>query len=586
MDKISGSVVINLGEPQPKQVEFLEATSRYVCYGGARAGGKSWVVRFKACLMAMTHPGIKQMIVRRSYPELNENHILPLRELLSGVAKYNDKEKSVFFSNGSRIKFSYCANAGDELQYSGQEWDIVYLDEAQQLSESAFQAIKATNRGVNGLPKRIYVTCNPGGIGMSWIRRLFIERDFTKEENPDDYVFIQALVTDNQALMESDPDYIKQLESLPPAQRAAWRYGDWYSYEGRFFAEFRPDIHIVDPFPIPPHWRRYRAIDYGLDMLAVLWVAVDELGQEYVYRELHLPDLIVTDAARRIVELSINDDGTPEEIDSTFAPPDLWSRTKDSGRSIADLFAENGVRFLRANAERIHGWMMVKDHIKPLPSPDGGESTSRLRIFRSCVTLIKHLQLLEFDERRPSDAATQPHEITHICLAGGTLVRTPKGLRTLAEMPKSGEIIAYDGEGTVTAEYDELRVTSEDEAVYAMRTDSGEVIRCTENHPFLTPDGYFPLDALNEGDFLINADGGLSEIVSIDYGGREAVYNMTVEGWHNFVSAGGIVIHNCDALRYYCVMRTLPTKAQTGPQSREEWLRAAKQRALRSRKRR
>jgi phage terminase large subunit len=578
-------MTIDLGEPQPKQIAFLEATARYVCYGGARAGGKSWVVRFKACLMAMARPGIKQMIVRRSYPELNENHILPLRELLAGVARYNDKEKSIFFPNGSRIKFSYCANPGDELQYSGQEWDIIYLDEAQQLSESAFNAIRATNRGVNEHPKRIYVTCNPGGIGMTWIRRLFIERDFTKDENPDDYVFIQALVTDNLALMESDPDYIKHLESLPPAQRAAWRYGDWYSYEGRFFAEFKNDSHVVEPFPIPSHWRRYRAIDYGLDMLAVLWVAVDEMGFEYVYRELHEPGLVAAEAARKIVSYSVNDDGTPEKIDDTFAPPDLWSRTKDSGRDIAELFAENGVWFTRANPERIGGWQLLKEHLRSVSSPDGDGEVPRLRVFRSCHTLIKHLQMLEFDEKRPSDAATQPHEITHICLTGDTLIRTPHGVKRLDEMPCDGSVLAYDGEGEVVAEYEGLAVTARSAPVYAITLDNGEVIRATEEHPFLTEDGFLPLESLSEGDFLVNADGGTSEILRVEYAGCDTVYNMTVATYHNMITAGGTVTHNCDAMRYYAVMRPIPAKAPDHAMTREEFLTAAKQKALRGRRR-
>lgn len=582
MDEI---MTIDLGEPQPKQVAFLEATARYVCYGGARAGGKSWVVRFKACLMAMARPGIKQMIVRRSYPELNENHILPLRELLAGVARYNDKEKSIFFPNGSRIKFSYCANPGDELQYSGQEWDIIYLDEAQQLSESAFNAIRATNRGVNEHPKRIYVTCNPGGVGMTWIRRLFIERDFSEEENPDDYVFIQALVTDNLALMESDPDYIKHLESLPPAQRAAWRYGDWYSYEGRFFAEFKNDSHVVEPFPVPSHWRRYRAIDYGLDMLAVLWIAVDEMGFEYVYRELHEPGLVAAEAARKIVSYSVNDDGTPEKIDDTFAPPDLWSRTKDSGRDIAELFAENGVWFTRANPERIGGWQLLKEHLRSVSSPDGEGEVPRLRVFRSCHTLIKHLQMLEFDDKRPSDAATQPHEITHICLTGDTLIRTPHGVKRLDEMPCDGSVLAYDGENEVVAEYEGLAVTARSAPVYAITLDNGEVIRATEEHPFLTEDGFLPLESLSEGDFLVNADGGTSEILRVEYAGCETVYNMTVATYHNMITAGGTVTHNCDAMRYYAVMRPIPAKAPDHAMTREEFLTAAKQKALRGRRR-
>lgn len=582
MDEI---MTIDLGEPQPKQIAFLEATARYVCYGGARAGGKSWVVRFKACLMAMARPGIKQMIVRRSYPELNENHILPLRELLAGVARYNDKEKSIFFPNGSRIKFSYCANPGDELQYSGQEWDIIYLDEAQQLSESAFNAIRATNRGVNEHPKRIYVTCNPGGVGMTWIRRLFIERDFSEEENPDDYVFIQALVTDNLALMESDPDYIKHLESLPPAQRAAWRYGDWYSYEGRFFAEFKNDSHVVEPFPIPSHWRRYRAIDYGLDMLAVLWIAVDEMGFEYVYRELHESGLVAAEAARKIVSYSVNDDGTPEKIDDTFAPPDLWSRTKDSGRDIAELFAENGVWFTRANPERIGGWQLLKEHLRSVSSPDGDGEVPRLRVFRSCHTLIKHLQMLEFDEKRPSDAATQPHEITHICLTGDTLIRTPHGVKRLDEMPCDGSVLAYDGENEVVAEYEGLAITALSAPVYAITLDNGEVIRATEDHPFLTEEGFLPLESLSEGDFLVNADGGTSEILRVEYAGCETVYNMTVATYHNMITAGGTVTHNCDAMRYYAVMRPIPAKAPDHAMTREEFLTAAKQKALRGRRR-
>ena len=582
MDEI---MTIDLGEPQPKQIAFLEATARYVCYGGARAGGKSWVVRFKACLMAMARPGIKQMIVRRSYPELNENHIIPLRETLAGVARYNDKEKSLFFSNGSRIKFSYCANPGDELQYSGQEWDIIYLDEAQQLSESAFNAIRATNRGVNEHPKRIYVTCNPGGIGMTWIRRLFIERDFTEDENPDDYVFIQALVTDNLALMESDPDYIKHLESLPPAQRAAWRYGDWYSYEGRFFAEFKSDTHVVEPFSIPSHWRRYRAIDYGLDMLAVLWVAVDEMGYEYVYRELHEPGLVAAEAARKIVSYSVNDDGSPEKIDDTFAPPDLWSRTKDSGRDIAELFSDNGVWFTRANPERIGGWQLLKEHLRSVSSPDGDGEVPRLRVFRSCHTLIKHLQMLEFDDKRPSDAATQPHEITHICLTGDTLIRTPHGVKRLDEMPCDGYVLAYDGENEVVAEYEGLSVTARSTPVYAITLDNGEVIRATEEHPFLTEDGFLPLESLSEGDFLVNADGGTSEILRVEYAGCETVYNMTVATYHNMITAGGTVTHNCDAMRYYAVMRPIPAKAPDHAMTREEYLTAAKQKALRGRRR-
>ena len=67
-----------LGVPNEKQRMFFEAKNRYVAYGGARGGGKSWAVRRKALLLALRYSGIKILIVRRSYGELRENHIRPL----------------------------------------------------------------------------------------------------------------------------------------------------------------------------------------------------------------------------------------------------------------------------------------------------------------------------------------------------------------------------------------------------------------------------------------------------------------------------------------------------------------------------
>ncbi len=68
---------------------------------------------------------------------------------------------------------------------------------------------------------RIYYTCNPGGPGHAYIKRLFIDRAFLDGESPQDYVFIPAKVYDNQVLMQRDPGYLKRLEALPPAKRRA-----------------------------------------------------------------------------------------------------------------------------------------------------------------------------------------------------------------------------------------------------------------------------------------------------------------------------------------------------------------------------
>ena len=213
---------LRISPPSEKQKAFLKADTKHIGFGGARGGGKSWSVRTKAILMCLKYPGIKILIVRRTYPELINNHINPLIEELHGIAKYNKNEKMFTFGNKSTIKFGYCNNDKDLQQYQGAEYDDIFLDEATQLQEMWMKKITACLRGANDFPKRIYYTMNPGGQGHAYIRRIFIDRKFEEGENPEDYTFIQSLVTDNKVLMAKQPDYIKQLEALPPKLREAW----------------------------------------------------------------------------------------------------------------------------------------------------------------------------------------------------------------------------------------------------------------------------------------------------------------------------------------------------------------------------
>ena len=105
-------IVLNLAV-SIMQYRFLYSKKKYVGYGGARGGGKSWSVRTKATLLSLQYPGIKILIVRRTYAELENNHIIPLRESLAKLARYNKTEKRFYFPNGSTIKFGYCNNDND-----------------------------------------------------------------------------------------------------------------------------------------------------------------------------------------------------------------------------------------------------------------------------------------------------------------------------------------------------------------------------------------------------------------------------------------------------------------------------------------
>ena len=205
--------------PNEKQKRFLRDRHRYVAFGGARGGGKSWAVRTKAVLLAMKYPGIRMLLVRRTYAELMHNHVDVLRRMLQGAAVWNDRHKCLRFPGGSVLDFMYCAKDSDLDRLQGVEYDVIFLDEATQLSEKQMRTITACVRGVNGFPKRVYFTCNPGGQGHGYIKRLFIDRRYEPGENGEDYAFIQSLVQDNTALMKAQPEYLRTLEALPEKLR-------------------------------------------------------------------------------------------------------------------------------------------------------------------------------------------------------------------------------------------------------------------------------------------------------------------------------------------------------------------------------
>jgi phage terminase large subunit len=389
--------------PTAKQREFFLSDAKYTAYGGARGGGKSFALRYKLVLLCLRYPGIRVLLVRRSFPELRENHIRPLLSLLCGrnsMAEYHERDKCFEFFCGSTLLLGYLADHGDLLRYQGLQFDVIAIDEATQIDEEMFLVLSASVRGVNDFPKRMYLTCNPGGVGHGWVKRLFIDKQYRKGENPEDYRFIPASVYDNDALMRDDPDYVKRLEALPEALRAAWLLGRWDVFSGQFFSEFDERLHVSVPFAIPENARFYCAVDYGLDMLAALFIAVLPDGRAVVYDEIYENNLIVSVAAQKIKE-KLTDGMT------VIAPADLWSRSRDSGRSTAEIFAQGGIYFTKLSPSRVDGWLALKEWLALR------EGMPSLVIFGNCPNIIRCLPLLQYDSTKTGDVSTEPHEITH-----------------------------------------------------------------------------------------------------------------------------------------------------------------------------
>ena len=402
-------------EPYPKQVEFFKAHNRYIAYGGSRGGGKSWAARTKAVLLACNYAGIQIILLRRSLQELRENHVLPLVAQLKDAAKYRDQDKEFIFPNGSRIKLGYCDAERDILQYQGQAYDVIFLEEATQFTEFQFTTLTESNRSSGMMkekfPPRMYFTCNPGGIGHTWVKRLFIDKQYRNKEKAENYKFIASTVYENEYLMTNNPEYVENLENLPEMRKRAMLYGDWDAFEGQYFEEFSRDLHVIKMPELPAHWKRYRVFDYGLDMLACYWIALDTRGHAIVYKELYQDNLITSEAVEKIKAY------TDEEIHITYAPPDLWNRKSDTGKSTADVFREHGINLFKASNDRVQGWYAVKEWLKPYQTrheQTGEEITdSRMKITKNCLNLIRTIPQLQHDDKKPNDVANEPHELTH-----------------------------------------------------------------------------------------------------------------------------------------------------------------------------
>ena len=451
---------LKIPAPSEKQRELLLDRHKVIGYGGARGGGKSWAVRVKAVLLCLSYPGICCMIVRKSYPELRENHIQPLLELLhcydqdksKRLARYNDQQKTIRFPNGSRILFRYCDTDADALRFQGTEVDVLFIDEATHQTEERYEKLRSCVRGVNEFPKRVYITCNPGGVGHGWVKRLFIDCKYKPGEEPEDFHFIQAKVTDNHALMREDPEYLKRLQSLSPKLRAAWLEGRWDVFEGQFFEEFceEPDlqaakaagydesaaelrrqrrfVHVIEPIDLSlgeaRGWKIYRSYDFGYGRpFSCAWWAVDYDGVLYRVLELYGGTETPNEGLRwtpdqqfkKIREIEREHPWLRGKQIEGVADPSCWDASR--GESVADTAAKYGLYFLPGDNQRIPGWMQC--HYR-LQFDENG--FSRMYVFDGCRAFIRTVPLLLFSKTNPEDLDTslEDHvadEWRYMCMA-------------------------------------------------------------------------------------------------------------------------------------------------------------------------
>lgn len=372
-------------------------------YGGAKGGGKSKGLRLIMLLRRFKYPGSHGSIFRRTYSELEGNHIRPLFEEYPSLKQYwNDGKKLLTLPNGSTLQFCHCNNEGDVDLYQGREFHDLGIDEAGQWLEGMFRKLLGSNRSSkDGIKPKAILTGNPGGIGHTWLKRIFIEKRFNDRERPEDYAFIQALVDDNPALLENDPDYVHRLNSEPnEALRRAYRFGDWDIFAGQYFSEIRRDIHLIRPFDIPQHWNRFGSYDFGFNHPAAFgWFAVSEDGDIYLYRELCRAQVRVDQFAKLL-------NGYPDTklLNPIVAGWDCWVQkgiVQSSGApTIAEEFSKHDLFLKRAVIDRIQGATQVRNFLAWNGTPN---NKPKFFIFDTCPISFDALTRMQHDPDRVED---------------------------------------------------------------------------------------------------------------------------------------------------------------------------------------
>jgi len=409
----------------PKQDEARKAAfkNRYVLYGGAMAGGKSYWLRWMlVCLLirwaSKGHKAVEVGLFCEDYPTLKDRQLSKigaefpswLGQLHGDHAQHGRCYILAEEYGGGIIKFR---NLDDPSKYQSAEFAAIAVDELTKNTRDVFDDLRNRLRWPGITDIRFLGATNPGGIGHAWVKKAWLDKLFDENETePEEFAYVRALASDNPHI---DKSYLKQLESLPPDKRKAYLEGDWDIFKGQYFTEWRREIHVCAPFELPDDWRRFVAMDYGLFApISMGWYAIAPDGRLYRYRELYKTGLTFSALAEAYVA------HTPpgERVEYIVADPAIWKH--EAGNSAALTGAEilggridellkshnpqkalKAPPLIKADNTRVVGWQALREYLRPYQVEQ--EVVAKLQVFSTCSEFIRTFPSLIHDEHNPED---------------------------------------------------------------------------------------------------------------------------------------------------------------------------------------
>lgn len=450
-------------KPFAKQTEFLSIpfSVKEAMYGGGVNTAKTeTLVVFPLVHKLHEHPRFKQVIMRRTHPELKREVLPRARRLYRPFgAVFNGQDMCFTFPSGAMIFLGHCENEDDVHKYDSMEINVFSPDEIGSLTEYqylyiAFERVRAPLG--SGLPAIIRCAGMPGGIGHSWVKSRFVTPypsggKVIIGRGGNKRMYVHATAIDNPY---TDPAYLQSLDALPEAERQAKKFGSWDAYLGQVFEEFRdkkysdePEnaLHVIEPFDIPEWWPKIIGMDWGFNPPAMTWVgfgAISPDGRIYIYRELawqktkieewcaELKPLLDLEQPRviKLCQSASQDRGQEhtilQQISSALDRPITLSGNASGSRIAGKMLLHEYLRWRPkklpppANFEydqnqaeyilRNQGIEFYKAYNKQFIPAEPEKNLPKLQIFNICPLLINAIKSAAYDKTNPQDVGEFP----------------------------------------------------------------------------------------------------------------------------------------------------------------------------------
>jgi hypothetical protein len=415
-----------LYSPHPKQLEYHQRLEPNVLFYGGRGSGKSTTGRWDAHIRALTYPGFKYCILRRTFPELQKSHLIMVPQemkLLGG--EWNDTRHQAKYPNGSIGFFSHCQNEQDVLNLLSAEFYLMFFDEISTFEWEMFTKLAASVRvpADSGLTAMVRAATNPLGVSAEMIDRYWVQKDITLDEdpyyNPNDWYAIKANIVDNPSI--DAEQYKARFSGLPEHVRKAWVDGE-FGLENAMF-DFRPTKngkpwHVVNDIDLERVIKNatiYRAIDAGWfpDPTVCLWIA--HLGNRHIV--FHEKIWYKTTAIDIAAEIKAEDAKLGvKRVAMTYCDPSMDINTTADIRTVKETYEANGIPMECS----INNREMYATHIHNTLEEQAGEDTPRIQFYsygrtKGCPYLTRTIPQMRYDSKRPK--AMDDHKDDHAVVA-------------------------------------------------------------------------------------------------------------------------------------------------------------------------